>query len=441
MNVPPCFRRPGTLLLAPALILLLVAAACQGEPAAGATDQEAGTPASATPAVTLTEFAIQPSELTVPVAEALSISVTNAGQAPHTFAVSAGDHTFETALIAPGSTETLDVPALEPGSYGMLCTVAGHKEAGMSGTVVAGVPTAASGMPETGHGGTSVADMLSGHEAGVKAFPAETQGTGAQPLEPKMDHGVKVFELTAEAVQWETSPGEFKTAMTYNGTVPGPELRVFEGDRMRVHIQNELPEPTTIHWHGMHVPNAMDGVPFITQDPIMPGEDFTYEFTVRNDPGLYLYHSHFNSTAQVESGLYGPIVVQDRGKDAVAADVEYTTIIGDGPLGFVLNGKGFPATAPMVAAPGETVLLHLANVGEALHPMHMHGYDFTVIRQDGQPVRPTSTINTLVVPPGTTFDVLIHARAPGVWAFHCHILSHVEGPEGMYGMVTALIVE
>ncbi len=439
MDVPA--RHPVTpVLIAGALVLTLIAAACGSSSAENAPGTAEGT-ASASPTVTLTEFKIAPAELTVPVAEPLRINVKNAGQAPHTFAIAVGDQTFETALIAPGSSEALDVPALEPGSYEMLCTVAGHKESGMSGTVVAGIPTSADEMPGMNHGGTSIADMLAGHEASVKAFPAETEGTGAQPLKPTMDDGVKVFEVTAEAVQWEVSPGEFKTAMAYNGTVPGPELRVFDGDRMRVHIQNELPEPTTIHWHGMHVPNAMDGVPFVTQDPIMPGEDFTYEFTVRNDPGLYLYHSHFNATAQVESGLYGPIVVQDRGKDAIDADVEYTTIIGDGPLGFVLNGKGFPATAPMAAARGETVLLHLANVGEALHPMHLHGYDFTVIRQDGQPVRPPSTVNTLVVPPGTTFDVLIHANTPGVWAFHCHILSHVEGPDGMYGMVTALVVE
>jgi FtsP/CotA-like multicopper oxidase with cupredoxin domain len=220
-----------------------------------------------------------------------------------------------------------------------------------------------------------------------------------------------------------------------------------------------MDQPTVLHFHGMTVPNAMDGVPYITQDPVMPGGSWPYEFTVQDPPGMYVYHSHFNSTEQVESGLYGAIIVEPRGgwpypgvrvdaRDGSiaytappAVDVESTLFLGDGPLGFVLNGKSFPATQPIVADRGDWVLIHMANDGSMLHPMHLHGYHFEVVAQDGFPLREPYMADTLVVAPGQRFDVLVHAVYPGTWAFHCHILPHVEGPQGMYGMVTALVVQ
>lgn len=119
---------------------------------------------------------------------------------------------------------------------------------------------------------------------------------------------------------------------------------------------------------------------------------------------------------------------------------EYTLFLGDGPLGYVINGKSFPATAPLAAKQGDWVLVHIANDGSLLHPMHLHGYHFEVVAQDGYPLAQPYMADTLVVAPGQRFDILIHAVHPGAWAFHCHILPHVEGPEGMYGMVTALVV-
>jgi len=106
--------------------------------------------------------------------------------------------------------------------------------------------------------------------------PAATQDIGGQPLDFRVENGVKVFELAAQAVRWNILDDVTVTAWTYNGTVPGPMIRVTEGDRVRIEFTNQLPEPTTIHWHGMEVPNAMDGVPGATQDPVMPGERFTY---------------------------------------------------------------------------------------------------------------------------------------------------------------------
>jgi FtsP/CotA-like multicopper oxidase with cupredoxin domain len=204
----------------------------------------------------------------------------------------------------------------------------------------------------------------------------------------------------------------------------------------------------------------MDGVPYITQDPIMPGQVWTYEFTVKDPPGMYVYHSHFNSTEQVGAGLYGALIVQPQGglwpyraltvNDRTGAttvgapvkiDDESTLFLGDGPLGYVLNGKSFPATSPIVATQGDWVLIHMANDGSMLHPMHLHGYHFEVVAQDGFPLEQPYMADTLVIAPGQRFDVLIHAIYPGAWAFHCHILPHVEGPQGMYGMVTALVVQ
>ena len=236
--------------------------------------------------------------------------------------------------------------------------------------------------------------------------------------------------------------------MAFNGTVPGPEIRVAQGDKVRIVLRNEMSQPTVLHFHGVTVPNDMDGVPFITQDPIMPGGFFIYEFEVVDPPGMYVYHSHFNSTEQVGKGLYGAFFVQPRNDDwgsLYGADiaVEHTMFLGDGPTGFVLNGKEFPATQPIVATLGDDVLIHLSNDGAQIHPMHLHGYHFQVVAEDGFVLDPANRYmaDTLAVAPGQRFDILVKAEYPGVWAYHCHILPHVEGPHGMYGMVTALIVQ
>jgi FtsP/CotA-like multicopper oxidase with cupredoxin domain len=276
------------------------------------------------------------------------------------------------------------------------------------------------------------------HEQSMTAYPAKTAGQGNQILKPAVVGGVKVFQLMAMPMRWEVAPGQFVTAMAYNEQVPGPQIRVHQGDRIRVVLTNHLTEPTTIHWHGVTVPNAMDGVPYVTQKPVMPGQQFTYEFTVKDSPGTYLYHSHFDSTAQVGDGLYGAFVIEPKHR---TWDVEYTEILNDGTLGYTIDGKGWPATAPLVAKPGQRALIRLANVGQMLHPLHLHGYHFTVLAQDGASVDRPYHADTLVVAPGETYDVIVDATEPGVWALHCHILSHVEGPQGMFGMATALVVK
>jgi FtsP/CotA-like multicopper oxidase with cupredoxin domain len=222
--------------------------------------------------------------------------------------------------------------------------------------------------------------------------------------------------------------------------VPGPTIRVTEGDRVRVLLKNELPESTSIHFHGLVTPNAMDGVPFITQPPVRPGQTFTYEFVAR-PVGTHMYHSH-HGPDQITKGLLGAFIVgpRDRSKEPrVAADV--VMIVNDGPLGYTLNGKSFPATQPIVVKLGQRIRIRYMNEGQIIHPMHLHGLPGRVIAKDGYPLAQPYTADTVNVAPGERYDVLIAANEPGVWALHCHILSHAESAEGMHGMVTAVIVQ
>jgi FtsP/CotA-like multicopper oxidase with cupredoxin domain len=287
-------------------------------------------------------------------------------------------------------------------------------------------------------------EMDAMHEAGVKSFPAPTAGLGGQPLEYEMDGDVKVFNVTCQIVQWEVAPGKLVEAYTYNGVVPGPEIRITEGDKVRLIVTNELPFSTAVHFHGVIVPNAMDGVPFITQPPIKPGQTFTYEFQARDgNAGSHMYHSHLNAAEQVTKGLLGPFIIEPRDSASRPAfDVEYTMVLNDGPIGgYSLNGKSFPATQPLVAKQGQRVLVRFMNEGLMIHPMHLHGMPMTVIARDGYLLPRPYQCDTLEVDPGQRTDVIIEATELGVWAFHCHVLSHAEGPTGMFGMVTALIVE
>ena len=279
------------------------------------------------------------------------------------------------------------------------------------------------------------------HEKGVKAFPAKTEGKGNQPLAPRVERGVKVFELTAEEIEWEVEPGRRVKAWAYNRQVPGPQIRVREGDRVRVVLTNKLSQSTSIHFHGLELPNGMDGVPFITQPPVKPGKSYTYEFTVPN-AGSHMYHSHHNAAIQVGNGLLGAFIVEPkRPLPAHRADVDYVMVLNDGAHGYTLNGKGFPATEPVVCKQGQTVRIRFMNEGMMIHPMHLHGMHMTVIAKDGWDQPAPWKCDTLNVAPGERWDVLVKGTNPGTWAFHCHILPHAESEHGMFGMVTALVVQ
>jgi FtsP/CotA-like multicopper oxidase with cupredoxin domain len=255
-----------------------------------------------------------------------------------------------------------------------------------------------------------------------------------------MENGVKVFELTARRMKWEVEPGKMVDAMAYNGQVPGPQIRVREGDRVRVILKNELDQSSAIHFHGVEVPNDQDGVPFITQPPVKPGASYTYEFTAPN-PGSHMYHSHHNAAEQVGQGLLGAFIIEPRRKRAIEkVDVDYVMIINDGYHGYTINGKGFPATEPIVAKLGQKVRVRFMNEGMMIHPMHLHGMHMTVIDKDGWPQPQPWKCDTINVAPGERWDVIVNCNNPGTWAFHCHILPHAESPHGMFGMVTALVV-
>lgn len=368
-----------------------------------------------------------------------TIEVANVGAMPHSLALD-GRPEVATPTLNGGETATLAVPALDAGTYTFFCAVPGHREGGMETTLAVVESTGEPRSMEPGAAPATLSrkEMDAMHLAGVKAFPAETTGVGGQVLEPKLVGGVKVFHLTAQEIQWEVSPDEVITAFAYNQQVPGPEIRVRKGDRIRVVLRNELPESTSIHFHGVRVPNAMDGVPFINQDPVLPGESFTYQFKVTDDPGTHMYHSHHNSTAQVGKGLLGAFIVED---PTPAWDAETTMVLGDGPLGYTINGKGFPATAPIVAKLGSRQLIRFMNEGQQIHPMHLHGFHFQVVALDGFTLAQPYMLDTIMVAPGARVDVIARPDLAGIWAFHCHILSHAESEHGMFGMVTAMIVK
>jgi manganese oxidase len=280
------------------------------------------------------------------------------------------------------------------------------------------------------------------HEAGIKAFPAKTSGQGNQPLAPvRVEDGAKIFELLCKVAPWEVTPGTFEEAWCYNEQVPGPEIRVIEGETVRILVKNELPESTAVHWHGVMVPNTMDGVPFLTQPSIHPGESFTYEFVARN-PGSHMYHSHHNSTKQVGKGLLGAFIIEPkvRAKDP-EYDLDYTMILNDQLGGFTINGKGFPATQPLTAQLGQKVRIRYMNEGMMIHPMHLHGLPQLVFAKDGWNLPQPYRCDTVNVAPGERFDVIVDCSYPGAWLLHCHILSHAESEHGMFGMVTVLNVE
>jgi FtsP/CotA-like multicopper oxidase with cupredoxin domain len=279
------------------------------------------------------------------------------------------------------------------------------------------------------------------HEKGIKAFPAKTAGKGNQLLEPKIVNGVKVYELTASKIQWEIEPGRMVEAWAYNNQIPGPQIRVNEGDKVRVVLKNQLPESTVIHFHGLELPNNMDGVPFITQPPVKAGQSYTYEFTVPN-AGSHMYHSHHNAAKQVGLGMLGAFIVEPKTPRALEhADVDYVMVLNDGAHGYTFNGKSFPATEPIVAKLGQKVRIRFMNEGMMIHPMHLHGMHMTVIDKDGWPQPAPWKCDTLNIAPGERWDVIVNCNNPGTWAFHCHILPHAESDHGMFGMVTALVVQ
>lgn len=271
----------------------------------------------------------------------------------------------------------------------------------------------------------------------------QPDGTCLAPFETSPE-GVKVFHLRAAPITWEVAPGQVKQAFAYNGTIPGPTIRVTEGDRVRIVVQNDLGEETVVHWHGMILPHDQDGVPGVTQDPIESGASYTYEYTAVAT-GTHWYHPHIDGD-QPGKGLYGSLEVAPRAGDRLVHR-DYRLFVGDTNLGLVFNGKTFPATQSFAAKPGELVRIRITSTGELSHPIHLHGQPFQLVAQDGFDLPEPQTMDTLLVSTAQTFDIVTRVLAPGKWLFHCHIWSHMHkpGPKGhnhdMSGLVTFLDAE
>ena len=288
----------------------------------------------------------------------------------------------------------------------------------------------------------------------ILAFPAETEGLGNQPLEPTiMPDGAKRFELTASIVDWEVAPGNVVQAWAYNGQVPGPRIDVEVGDIVELHLTNELPLGTDIHMHGIDLPNDQDGVAPITQDLVTSGQEHTYRFTA-TEPAIGMYHAHAHGDKAIPNGLFGAMYVgtiaPPAGKTVsgieIPADLtiaqDIPMIVNDaGVIGLTLNGKSFPATAPLVLEQGDWVTVTYYNEGLQVHPMHLHGFEQIVYAKDGEPLDAPYAADTVLVAPGERYTVLFNADQAGTWVWHCHIINHVESDAGMFGMVTAVVVQ
>lgn len=303
-------------------------------------------------------------------------------------------------------------------------------------------------------------------------------------------NAIKVFRLTVEDVKFEIYPGKTVEGWGFNGQVPGPTIRVKEGDRIRVIFTNNTDNKHTIHIHGQKKPLAMDGVPYLSQKPVEKGESYTYEFTVKN-PGTSWYHCHVDAAHHVDVGMYGAFIVEPA-EEKYPFDREYTMILDEWPSGhihihagdmpmegheehgvvtehpgapvhehpgekpekrdwypetykeykpiydtFIINGRAFPYTEPIEVREGERVRIRLINVGYEPHFIHTHSHKFIVTHRDGTPVETPVKMDTVEVGPGQRVDILLFADNPGVWPMHCHRTIHVAN-DSIYpgGMLT-----
>ena len=278
------------------------------------------------------------------------------------------------------------------------------------------------------------------------------------PLTPRAGGQVREFRLTASAMTYEFVKGQPTTAWAYNNQVPGPALRVREGDLVRVSFSNNLPEPTTIHWHGVNVPTSMDGVPDISQPPVKPGGTFTYEF-VAAPAGTRWYHAHFAEHQQLRLGLYAPLIIEPRGEDT-RYDRDYTItfaewspdalhpdhnqpnggMMGSGMMGggmmgtpddpnvmFTVNGKASPAAQPLMVKQGERVRLRFINASATqTHIIRLEGHTMRITHTDGNPLSLPREVDAIEIGAGERYDVEVIADQPGVWALRCVRPGHAE---------------
>jgi manganese oxidase len=284
--------------------------------------------------------------------------------------------------------------------------------------------------------------LAAGLAPGTSYRPVITPNNEALPY--RIVDGYKVFHLVAEEVEHEFAPGLRARCWGYNGKVHGPTLEAVEGDRVVVYVTNRLPATTTVHWHGVFLPNGMDGVGGLTQVPIAPGQTYRYAWTFRQH-GTFMYHSHHDEMTQMAMGLMGMIVVHPRVPDATyAVDRDFCLLLSEWAVKvgasrpdpnamsdfnvLTMNARAFPGTDALVCKQGDRVRIRLGNLSAMdHHPIHLHGHYFKVTATDGGRIpesaqRPEGTV---LVPVGTTREVQFIADAPGDWPLHCHMTHHV----------------
>ncbi len=265
---------------------------------------------------------------------------------------------------------------------------------------------------------------------------------------PWRDNGEwKEFHLVAEPVVREMAPGMKAHLWGYNGQSPGPTIEAVEGDKVRIFVSNRLPEHTTIHWHGMRVPNGMDGVGGLTQPHIEPGKTFVYEFVLKKS-GTFMYHPHADEMVQMAMGMMGLFIVHPRDPKFQRVDRDFAFIMASYDIDpgsylprvmtmtefnlWAWNSRVFPGIDPLVVRRGDRVRVRVGNLTMTNHPIHMHGHDFEVTCTDGGWVpasarRPEATTD---VPVGALRAFEFVADEPGDWAIHCHKAHHTMNSMG-----------
>lgn len=253
------------------------------------------------------------------------------------------------------------------------------------------------------------------------------------------DNAVKVFHLIAEPVRRELVPGRVVDVWGYNGSMPGPTIEVTEGDRVRIIVDNHLPEMTSMHWHGFELPIEMDGVPGVVQDPIPAGGRFVYEFTCRQK-GTFFYHSHM--PMQEMMGMIGFFMMHPKTAYQPRVDKDFGIILQEWAIlpnntvpntlsmefnWLTMNGKAGPATTPLIVKQGERVRIRFVNLGMDHHPIHLHGHQFYITGTEGGRVPKTAwyPTNTVLVGVAQAKDVEFDAVYPGDWMLHCHLPHHM----------------
>jgi FtsP/CotA-like multicopper oxidase with cupredoxin domain len=281
---------------------------------------------------------------------------------------------------------------------------------------------------------------------GADYTPVVTPDNAALPW--KLVDGVKVYHLIAEPVTHAFAPGLEAECWGYNARVHGPTIEAVEGDRVRIYVTNKLGAPTTVHWHGILLPNGMDGVGGLNQRVIRPGETFKYEFPLVQH-GTYMYHSHHDEMTQMALGMLGLIVIHPRQPDRPRPDRDYAFMLSEWKIVpgtrrpdpnemndfnvLTMNARAFPGTTPIVAKVGERVRLRFGNLSAMdHHPIHLHGYTFKLVETDGGVIPEAGQWpeTTVLVPVGSTRTVEFVADAPGDWAMHCHMTHHVMNQMG-----------